>query len=336
MEDAMLWSRHGKKIKCELCARECLIEEGQSGFCKVRVNKNGTLYTKTFGKILTMNIDPIEKKPFFHFYPGSQALSLSSFGCNFRCQFCINSDISQNYKERDARNYTPEDIVKLANQKKVKIIAYTYGEPTVFFEFAYKTARIARRYNIKNVFVTNGYLTSEAVKKIGKYLDAVTVDIKGSLNPELYKKYCSVPDVEPILTCLKKFNKHRVFTEITNLIIPKIGDKEEDNRKLVEWITNNLSSSVPYHLLQFTPSYKLTDLPPTDPELLEKMAFRSKQLGMRYVYIGNIWGTDYENTYCYNCGYPVIERTGMFVNNINLGPSNRCPNCGAKINIKRE
>lgn len=335
MEEALLWSRHGKKIKCELCARECLIDEGETGFCKVRVNKNGTLYTKTFGKIISINIDPIEKKPFYHFYPGEKALSISSFGCNFRCQFCLNPDISQVYKEKDAKKYTPEEIVKMAVNKGLKIIAYTYGEPTMSFEFALKTARIARRYNIKNVFVTNGYMTSEAVKKIGKYLDAVVVNIKGSLNPELYKKYMSVPDPKPILNTLKKFKKHRVFTEITNLIIPEIGDSRKENEKLVEWIINNLDSSIPFHLLQFTPAHKLSDLQTTDMETLKDMASDAKKIGMRYIYIGNVWGTDYENTHCYNCGFPVIERTGIFVENVNL-ENDRCPECGYKIKLVKD
>lgn len=335
MEEALLWHKQRKKVKCELCARECLICDGETGFCRVRVNKNGTLYTKTFGKIISMNVDPIEKKPFFHFHPGEKTLSISSFGCNFRCQFCLNPEISQNYKEKNAKKYTPEEVVKIALDKDAKIIAYTYGEPTMFFEFALKTARIARRYNIKNVFVTNGYLTSESVKKIGKYLDGVVVNIKGSLNPMLYKKYMSVPDPKHILNALKKFKKHRVFTEITNLIIPEIGDKKKENEKLVEWIINNLDSSIPYHLLQFTPSHKVTDIPSTDIELLKDMALDAKKIGMRYIYIGNIWGTDYENTLCYNCGTPVIRRTGTFVEDINL-KGTRCPNCGYMIKLIKD
>lgn len=334
MQEAMLWVKEGKKVRCELCARRCLIPEGKTGFCKVRVNKNGILYTMNFGKIVSMDVDPIEKKPLFHFFPGSQTLSLSSFGCNFRCQFCINWEISQIDKMR-GKTYSPDDIIKIANEKNIKIIAYTYGEPTIFFEFVYKVSRIAKRYNIKNVFVTNGYLTSDAIKKIGKYLDAVTVDFKASANPEFYKKYMSVPEVEPIFEALKNFKKHRVFIEISNLIIPKIGDKPEDNHKLVEWIMENLDSSVPYHLLRFTPCYKMTDIPSTTLKILEKFALDAKNVGLRYPYVGSFWGSEFENTYCYNCGQPVIERTGIFVNNINL-KNNRCPNCGFRINLIRE
>jgi pyruvate formate lyase activating enzyme len=331
MHEAMLWVKEGKSIRCFLCARRCLIPEGSLGFCGVRVNKNGTLYTKNYGKIVSMDVDPIEKKPLYHFYPGSSTLSLASVGCNFKCSFCLNWKISQS-KTIKGKSYKPDDIIKIANQKNIKIIAYTYTEPTMFFEFAYRTARLAKRYNIKNVFVTNGYLTSDAIKKIGKYLDAVTVDFKASGNPEFYKKYMGVPDVEPIFDALKNFHKHRVFIEVSNLIIPEIGDKPEDNHKLVEWIIDNLDSSVPYHLLGFSPSFQMTDIYPTPLETLENFAIEAKSIGLRYPYIGNIWGSKFENTYCYNCEQAVIERTGIFVNNVNLD-GDRCPNCGFKINL---
>ncbi len=330
----MLWSKEGKNIRCFLCARRCLIPEGSAGFCRVRVNKNGTLYTKNYGKIVSMDVDPVEKKPLFHFYPGSPTLSIASVGCNFKCLFCLNWEISQS-KTIKGKSYKPDDIIKIANQKNIKIIAYTYTEPTIFFEFAYRVARLAKRYNIKNVFVTNGYLTSDAIKKIGKYLDAVTVDLKASGNPEFYKKYMSVPNVEPIYEALKNFKKHRVFIEISNLIIPGIGDRPEDNHKLVGWIIDNLGSSVPYHLLGFTPCYKMIDVPPTSLEVLERFAEDALNVGLRYPYVGNIWGSKFENTYCYNCRQPVIERTGIFVNNINMD-NGRCPNCGFKINVIKD
>jgi len=238
------------------------------------------------------------------------------------------------FKKITGKEYTPEDIIKIANDKGIKIIAYTYSEPTMFFEFAYRVSRIAKRYNIKNVFVTNGYMTSEAIKKIGKYLDAVTVDFKASGNPEFYKKYMEVPDVQPIFDALKNFNKHRVFIEVSNLIIPMIGDNPDDNKKLVEWIIENLDSSIPYHLLGFQPSYCMTNVPATNLDVLEQFANDAKTIGLRYPYIGNIWGSKFENTYCYNCGQTVIERTGIFINDISLD-KDRCPNCGFKINLIR-
>lgn len=334
MQEAMLWLKEGKKIRCELCARRCLIPEGKEGYCRVRLNKKGVLYTLNYGKIVSMDVDPIEKKPLYHFYPGSPTLSISSVGCNFKCQFCLNWELSQ-FEKITGKTYSPDDIIKIANDRGIKIIAYTYSEPTMFFEFAYRVSRIAKRYNIKNIFVTNGYITSEGIKKIGKYLDAVTVDFKASGNPEFYKKYMAVPDVKPIFDALKNFQKHRVFIEISNLIIPKIGDNPEDNHKLVEWVIDNLGSSIPYHLLGFMPAYKMTDIPPTNLDVLEKFASDAKRVGLRYPYIGNIWGSKYENTYCYNCSQPVIERTGIFVNKINLD-NDRCPNCSFKINLVKE
>jgi len=330
----MLWHKEGKKIRCELCSRRCLISEGKKGFCRVRVNNKGILYTLNYGKIVSMDVDPIEKKPLYHFYPGAPTLSISSIGCNFRCQFCLNWKISQAEKIT-GKEHTPEDIVKIANEKGIKIIAYTYTEPTIFFEFAYRVSRLAKRYNIKNVFVTNGYMTSDAIKKIGKYLDAVTVDLKASGNPDFYKKYMAVPDVEPIFDSIKNFQKHRVFIEISNLIVPKLGDDAADNHKLAEWIIDNLDSSVPYHLLGFTPIYKMTDIPPTNLDILERFAKDANNIGLRYPYVGNIWGSKYENTYCYNCGHLVIERTGMFVNKIEM-KKDRCPSCGFKINVIRD
>lgn len=335
MEEALLWSRESGKVRCELCAWRCLIPEGESGICGVRANKKGTLLSKNYGKIVYIDEQPIEKLPMFHFYPGSKTLSLASYGCNMRCKFCINADISQ-VKRMKGEKHTPEGIIKLANKKRIKVIAFTYTEPTVNFEFVFKTARLAKRYNIKTAFVTNGYLTSDAIKKIGKYLDAVTVDIKASGDPEFYKKYMGVDNVKPIFAALKSFKKHRVFTEISNLIVPEVGDKREFNQELLDWVINNLDSSIPYHLLSFTPAYKMQNFLQTDLEKLEKFAVDAKKVGLRYIYINSEWGgSDYENTYCYNCGVPVVTRTGFMVNKINL-IGNRCPNCGFKIDVVRE
>jgi len=334
MEEALLWSRESGKIRCDLCAWRCLIPEGKPGLCGVRVNKKGTLYSKNYGKILFMDEQPIEKLPMFHFYPGAQTLSLASFGCNMRCKFCINADISQK-TGGVGEKYTPEGIIKLANKKGIRIISFTYTEPTVNFEFAFKVARLAKRYNIKTTFVTNGYMTSDAIKKIGKYLDAVTVDIKASADPEFYKKYMGVEHVKPIFDALKSFKKHRVFIEISNLIVPGIGDNQELNQEFLDWVINNLSSSIPYHLLTFTPAHKMQDIPQTELETLEKFAMDSKKIGMRYIYINGHWGgTDSENTYCYNCGTKVIGRTGSSLSNINL-IGDRCPECGFKIDVIR-
>jgi len=334
MQEAMLWEKDGDSIRCKLCARKCLIPKDKRGFCDVRVNKGDVLYAENYGKLVAVKVDPVEKKPLFHFFPGTKTLSISSYGCNFRCQFCLNWQISQGGKIR-SKTYTPEEIVKLAIKKKCKTIAYTYGEPTIFFEFAYRTAKTARRYNIKNVFVTNGYMTSDGIKKIGKYLDAVTVDLKASADPEFYAKHMSVPDVKPIFDSLKNFKKHRVFIEITNLIVPGIGDNLELNKKLAEWIIEELGSSIPYHIIRFQPHFKMMDAVVTPVKTLENMVADAQKVGLRYVYIGNVRGHKNENTYCYNCRQLLIKRKGFSLEKMDLY-GERCPNCGYTINMKGE
>jgi len=334
MEEALLWERESGKIRCELCAWRCLVPEEESGLCGVRVNKKGVFYSKNYGKIIRMNEQLIEKIPMFHFFPNSKTISLSSFGCNMECKFCENADISQK-TGGIGEKYTPEEIIKLANKKEIKVIAFTYAEPTVNFEFVFKVSRLAKRYNIKTIFRTNGYITSDAIKKIGKYLDAVNVDIKASADPEFYKKYMKVETTEPIFAALKSFKKHRVFTEISNHIFPEIGNNKGLNSKLLEWVIENLGSSVPYHLLSFKPAYKMQDFPPTQLKTLENFAFDAEKIGMRYVYIDGELTSGSQNTSCYNCGTTVIERIGSEVVGINLS-GDRCPNCGFKIDIVRE
>ncbi len=303
----------------------------------MRLNKDNTLYALNYGKLVAVNVDPIDKKPFFHFYPGSKALSIAAVGCNFRCQFCDNAEISQKVDEQsdevEGKDYTPEEIVKLAEENNCKSIAYTYTEPTMFFEFAYDTAKIAKRNNILNVFVTNGYMSEDAIKKISKYLDAVVVDVKASLDPEFYKKFMSVPNVKPIYDTLKQIKKQRIFLEITNLIIPQIGDNVELCTKFAEYINAKLGSNVPYHLLRFHPSHQLMELPQTPVETLDRCVREARTSGLRYVYIGNVPGHEDENTYCYNCRELLIKRSGVQVEKIYL-VKDRCPNCGFKIDIK--
>ena len=339
MQEAMLWHRERNGIRCDLCARRCFIPKGKKGFCLVRINKDNKLYTLNYGKLVAVNVDPIEKKPLFHFYPGSRALSIASAGCNFRCQFCCNAEISQALTlektgEVPGEEYTPEEIIKLAEKNKCRSISYTYTEPTIFYEFAFKTAKLAHRSNIMNTFVTNGYITPEALKKF-KRLDAATVDFKASGDPEFYKKFMSVPDVSPIYETLKQMKKQRIFIEITNLIVPQVGDSIEQCRKLAEWINEELGSDIPFHILQFHPSYNLLELPPTPVSTLEKCIEEARRAGLRYVYIGNVPGHPDENTYCYNCREPLILREGFFVRKINL-VNDRCPKCGFRINVITE
>jgi len=336
MKEAMLWHKEEENVRCDLCGRRCLIKENGLGFCLVRKNVKGKLFSLNYGKIISMNIDPIEKKPLFHFYPGSYALSIASAGCNFSCKFCCNYEISQVFRDKDlhevvGEEYKPTEIVKIAKEQSCKSISYTYTEPTIFFEFAFDTAKIAHKAGIKNTFVTNGYMTPEAVKTIAPYLDAATVDFKGSADPKCYKNFSSVPEVKPIFDCLLEMKKQKIHVEITNLIIPKYGDDLEHFKKLVRWVVDELGNDVPFHILRFFPTYKVLDLPETPIQTLDKAFEIAKEEGLKFVYLGNVPGYK-ENTYCPNCGELLVERFGLFATRVNLS-KNKCPKCGTKINI---
>jgi pyruvate formate lyase activating enzyme len=339
MKQAMLWHKERNGVRCDLCARNCFVAKGKLGFCLVRKNVDNKLYTLNYGKLVAVNVDPVEKKPLFHFYPGSKALSIASAGCNFRCKFCCNWELSQVFADKDqevvGKEYSPEDIVKLAEKNNCKSISYTYTEPTIFFEFAYDTAKLAHKNNIKNTFVTNGYMTPDGVKKIAKYLDAATVDFKASGDPGFYKNFMGVPKVDPIFKCLRQMKKQRIFIEITNLIVPQLGDSVDALRKLANQVVSKFGSDTPFHLIRFHPSYKLLELPATPIATLERLAEEARKTGLRHVYIGNVPGHEYENTYCYNCRELLIERKGFLMKKINL-VGDRCPNCGVRINMVTE
>ncbi|MCD6371502.1 MAG: AmmeMemoRadiSam system radical SAM enzyme [Candidatus Aenigmarchaeota archaeon] len=339
MKKAMLWeSAENKKVKCKLCSRRCIIGENQVGFCLVRKNVNGILYSLNYGKLIAANPDPIEKKPLFHFLPGSYAFSIASAGCNFRCFFCQNWQISQVYREGLAseivgEEYTPQQVINLALSYKCKSISYTYTEPTIFFEFAYEVSKLAVKEGLANTFVTNGYMTPEAIKRISKYLHAATVDFKGNGNLEFYRKYSSVPSIQPIFDSLIEMKKRKIFIEITNLVIPKIGDSEEEFKKLVKWIVDNLGEEIPFHILRFFPHYKLSNLEPTPIKKLERLWKIAKESGLKYVYLGNVPGSNKENTYCPECGNLLIKRAGFYSSVVGLNKKGECRKCGAKINI---
>ncbi len=339
VREALLWEplrdRPGY-VRCNLCARRCIIAPGRYGVCGVRRNIDGKLYTLVYGLLTAMNIDPVEKKPMYHFEPGSGVLSISTVGCNFFCIFCQNWEISQSRLEKGlyGRYVEPEEVVRKALEYGAQGIAYTYNEPTVFFEYMLDVAKLAKKHGLYNMMVTNGYLTPEAIRLLSPYMDAATVDFKGGGNPEFYRKFMAVPDPSPIYDALLEMKKHGWWIEITNLVVPKYGDREEDVRRLAKWIVENLGDETPFHLLRFHPDYKLLDLPPTPVETLEKLAKAAKEEGLKHVYIGNVWGHPLENTYCPKCGYTVIERRGFTIIAWRLTKDNKCPRCGAKINIR--
>jgi len=333
MKEAILYSKLNDKIKCTACKRKCILNEGQIGFCGVRKNVKGKLMLLVHSLPNAVNIDPIEKKPLFHFLPGSLALSIGTQGCNFACQFCQNYDLSQR-REIIGTKLTPSQAVRMALDYGCKSISYTYNEPTIFIEYAYEVGMLARKKGLANTFVTNGYETEEAIELMKKFLDAATVDFKANGNPNFYLKYMGVPKEEEIYQTLLLMKEAGFHIEITDLIIPRIGDSLEDAKRLVKWVLENLGEDTPIHFLRFFPYYKMDYLPPTPIETLEKHAKIAKEEGLKFAYIGNVPGHPLENTYCPSCGNPVIERYGIEVVGWHLDENFRCNYCKTKIPIK--
>jgi len=331
MREALLYEKlKNKKVRCNLCPHHCVIEEAKRGICGVKENKEGTLYSLVYGRAVASGVDPIEKKPFFHFFPGSYAFSIATVGCNFSCLFCQNADISQFPKEKKeiiGEFLPPEEIVSYAKRNKCKSISYTYTEPTIFFEYAYETAKIAHQQGIKNNFVTNGFISKEAIKLISPYLDAANVDLK-SFGDDFYKKFCGAR-LQPVLDSLKLMKELGIWVEVTTLIIPTLNDSAEELKSIAEFILG-LGQETPWHISRFYPHYKMADLPPTPVETLHKAREIGKKVGLNYVYSGNVPGDEGENTFCPHCGKKVISRYG-FQTLENRLKEGKCPYCGTKI-----
>jgi len=318
-------------VNCNLCSHRCSkLADSKRGLCGVRENRDGKLYSLVYGKVVAQSIDPIEKKPLFQFLPGSMAYSIATVGCNFRCDNCQNFDISQLPKERNiivGQETSPEEIVLATKRSNCKSIAYTYSEPTIFFEYAYDVAKLAKKEGLKNVFVTNGYTTPEALQEIGPYLDAANVDLK-SFSDIFYLKNCGA-HLEPVLEAIRLYKSMGIWTEITTLIIPTLNDSEEELREIAEFI-KEVGEETPWHITQFRPMYKLPDLPRTPVATLRKAKQIGRETGLRYVYEGNVPGETGENTYCHNCGEMLIRRFGYNIQQ-NKIKNSTCPKCGAKI-----
>jgi pyruvate formate lyase activating enzyme len=317
-------------VSCSLCSHRCpRIAESKRGICGVRENQKGKLYSLVYGKIVASNVDPIEKKPLFHFLPGSSSYSIGTMGCNFRCGNCQNFDISQQPKERNlivGQDISPEEIISEAKRSNCASIAYTYSEPTVFFEYAYDVAKLAQKERMKNVFVTNGYITEEALLEIGPYLDAANIDLK-SFSDNFYHQNCGAR-LEPVLDSIKLYKNLGVWIEITTLIIPSLNDSDEELRKIAEFI-KNLGEETPWHVSQFYPVYRLKGLSRTPLATLRRAREIGKEVGLRYIYQGNVPGEG-ENTYCYKCGNLLIERYGYNITKTKIADT-ICPDCGAEI-----
>ncbi|NTU41910.1 MAG: AmmeMemoRadiSam system radical SAM enzyme [Nitrospirales bacterium] len=330
MREAMLYERAAEgKVRCRLCSHSCLIPPGKRGICGVRENRDGTLYTLVYGKVVARHIDPIEKKPLFHFHPGSRSYSISTVGCNFRCMHCQNYEISQyphTSPDIPGEEMTPEQVVEEAEKTGCRSISYTYTEPTIFFEFAYDCARLAHERGIKNVFVSNGYTSPEATKLIAPYLDANNIDLKG--DDELYKKVCGAR-LQPVLDTIRLMKELGVWVEVTTLIIPTYNDSEEFLKGVVEYLAS-IDKAIPWHVTQFYPTYKIMDQPRTPVSTLRKARELGLQGGLKYVYEGNVPGEGGENTYCPSCKGLLIERFGFSLVKIEMKNS-LCGLCGAPI-----
>jgi len=334
MREALLYERlEDKKVKCNLCNHHCVIYPNHTGICGVRKNEEGVLFSLVYGKIIAEHLDPIEKKPLYHFLPGSWSYSIATVGCNFRCSFCQNFEISQYphiYGGIPGKLTSPKDIVNIAKAQRAKSISYTYTEPTIFFEFAYDCAKLAEKEGLKNVFVSNGYMTKEAIDYIKPYLHGINVDLK-AFREEFYKKFCKAK-LQPVLDNLKYLKSQGIWVEITTLIIPEENDDPAGLRELANFIKTELGPDVPWHISRFFPHYQLLDKPYTPEETLLKAYYIGKEVGLYYIYIGNVPGNQYENTYCPKCNHLIIERYGFRVLKIDLKPDLTCPNCGFFIN----
>jgi len=341
MKECYLYKKlSGDKIQCQTCAHQCVILSKQRGLCGIRVNIGGELYLLTYSRAIAENIDPIEKKPFFHFLPGTLSLSVAAMGCNFRCDNCQNWDISQTPKQmgspaealaKAGAALPPELIVKRAIENDCPSISYTYTEPTVFLEYALDTMKLAKEKGLKNCWVSNGFMTKETLEMVAPYLDAVNVDLK-FFDDGLYQKHCG-GRLQPVLDNLKTIKKLGVWLEITTLIIPTLSDSEKMFKQIAKFIKTELGPETPWHVSRFSGylSWKLQNLPDTPTEKVEAAYQIGKEIGLKYVYSGNIASENSENTFCPKCGALNIKRNGYRVKRHDK--NGRCFRCSEDLNL---
>ncbi|WP_457556536.1 AmmeMemoRadiSam system radical SAM enzyme [Candidatus Harpocratesius sp.] len=353
---AELWESfgnpHDKQVKCNVCSHYCIIKPNNRGFCRTRVNLDGTLYSLDYGALISPGTnDPVEKKPLYHFFPGSQAFSIATIGCNFKCKQCQNWEISQSYPSDDGKmalfsqkdqhdfgihsflltERTPDQVISQVKRIKSTSIAYTYNEPTIWFEFIKDTSILAHKEGIKNILVSNGYSSPEANSELINFIDAANIDIK-SMEDSFYKRVVGVPSVQPVLDTCKFFKENNVHLEITNLLIPGENDSPSVIRALIKWVLENLDRDTPLHFSAYTPRYRMNH-PSTSKNILKFAWKEAKSAGLHYVYMGNVYTTKGNNTYCSKCGELIISRQGYNVTAPGLSSENTCLKCGEKIPI---
>jgi pyruvate formate lyase activating enzyme len=331
MKEAMLYRKLDEdKVHCFLCAQHCRIKPGERGKCGVRENQTGVLWSLIYGRLIAQNIDPIEKKPLYHFHPGSMSYSIATAGCNFSCLFCQNADISQSpreYKSIFGNMTAAKDVVDSALKRRCATISYTYTEPTIFMEYALDVAREAHNAGLANVFVSNGYMTGEALEVIAPYLDAANVDLK-AFSDKFYQEQCGA-HLKPVLQTLEGMKKRGIWLEVTTLLIPGLNDDPAELRELAQFLVS-LGPDTPWHVSRFHPTYRLTDRPPTPVETVRTAREIGLKAGLRYVYTGNIPGEKGENTYCHQCGDLLIERYAYSIQTPGL-QHGACTKCGVTM-----
>jgi len=331
LREALLYKKlDEKKVSCFLCGHHCVIPDGTFGVCSVRENRDGTLYTYSYGKLVARSVDPIEKKPLYHFLPGSTSFSIAAAGCNFQCGFCQNWQISQvkeatslNLRSIDTR---PRDVVSEAKLSGSKSISYTYTEPTIFFEYADDVGQLARKEGLRNVFVTNGYMTEEMIEMAHLWLDAANIDLK-SFSDDFYRKVCK-GRLAPVLKNIELMKKLKIWVEVTTLVVPGQNDSEEEFRKIAEFLAG-IDRSIPWHISRFHPQYQMEDVESTPVRTMNRAYEIGKESGLQYVYLGNVLGEG-NNTYCHKCNQLLIERYGFTIRKQRI-KEGRCPNCQTSV-----
>jgi pyruvate formate lyase activating enzyme len=316
-------------VKCQLCARACILRPGERGKCQARINHNGELRSLVYGHPVSLHVDPIEKKPFYHFLPGSEAFSLATAGCPLRCKFCQNWQISQSRPEDFTSPYTPPaEIVRLTTTRRAPVIAFTYNEPTVFMEYLIDIASLAKKQKLRSVMVSCGYMNSAPLKEMCSILDAIKIDLKG-YSETFYRNVCSA-ELRPVLDSIRQISKSSVHLELVNLVVPTLNDSDTMLSGLVHWIMGEIGPDVPIHFTRFHPDYQLLNLPPTPVATLERFRNYAMSQGIRYAYIGNVPNHPGNHTYCPQCGKAVIRRNSIFIEQMNL-ERGKCKFCGSAL-----
>jgi len=343
MQEAMLYEKlSDDRVRCNLCAHRCMIADGKKGVCQVRENQGGALYTLVYGRTISQHVDPVEKKPLLHFYPSSTAYSIATPGCNFHCRWCQNWEISQMVRERHlilGEEASPEEIVAAARRAGCRSIAYTYTEPSVFFEYTYDTARLAHAAGLANIYVTNGYMTEEMLETFNPprpprnggghdpYLDAANVDLK-AFRDETYRKYVGAR-LQPVLDSLKVMKRLGVWVEVTTLVVPGVNDDPAELQDAAHFVAEELGVETPWHISRFFPNYEMTGVPPTPISTLRRAREIGLEAGLRYVYVGNVPGE--ANTLCHGCGRLLIRRSGYWILENDVRSDGSCPDCGTPV-----